>query len=404
MQIQLEGNVLLYIFFFFVLLQLVMSLESLRGGFRFRDYVSDHLSKEYPKFKGKVSIIVPCCGDEEGLNENLYAVMAQKRGSFEVIFVVADEGDEAVPLLKKITQEFENTKLVFAGESVACGQKVHNLLAAIANTDSESKAFVFVDSDARPSEEWLENIVSPLSEEAVGCSSGYRWFVQNRGGVATHLRTAWNASIASSLGANRKSNFAWGGSMALRRDLFEQLDVSAYWIGTLSDDFAITSIVKKAGYGVHFEPKCLTATLGDTGFRDLFEFTTRQMKITRVYSYRHFVISFIGAALFTFTFFPLIVLLFMLEGTWFWVSAFSIAVLLATGIGKSLIRLKTVMTCLVSHRGQLRKQLFWQAVLWPFSTVVFLLNDITAVLSREITWRGISYELVSSKETKRFKK
>jgi hypothetical protein len=37
--------------------------------------------------------------------------------------------------------------------------------------------------------------------------------------------------------------------------------------------------------------------------------------------------------------------------------------------------------------------------LWPFASLLFLVNASAAAVSRRITWRGITYELKSSTET-----
>jgi cellulose synthase/poly-beta-1,6-N-acetylglucosamine synthase-like glycosyltransferase len=73
---------------------------------------------------------------------------------------------------------------------------------------AESEVFVFVDSDARPGADWLRNLIAPLQDKTIGCATGYRWFVPQRGGFSTALRSVWNASIASHLGANRRAIFA----------------------------------------------------------------------------------------------------------------------------------------------------------------------------------------------------
>ena len=112
------------------------------------------------------------------------------------------------------------------------------------------------------------------------------------------MRSAWNASIASALGPNTKTNFCWGGSMAIRRDVFERVGMREKWRGTLSDDFAVTRAMNEAGLPIVFVPQALTASVEDCSFREMLEFTTRQMKITRVYARPLWLLSFVGSAVF----------------------------------------------------------------------------------------------------------
>ena len=117
------------------------------------------------------------------------------------------------------------SKLVVSGASRDSGQKVHNLIAAVRQMDQRAQVIAFVDTDARPHSEWLRWLVAPLRDEPRGASSSYRWFVPLTHNLASHIRSVWNASIASALGANVEKNFCWGGSTAIRRDTFEAMKV-----------------------------------------------------------------------------------------------------------------------------------------------------------------------------------
>src|SRR5437870_1718912 len=112
------------------------------------------------------------------------------------------------------------------------------------------------------------------------------------------MRSVWNASIASALGPNTTSNFCWGGSMAIRRDVFDAVDMREKWLGTLSDDFAVTRAMNAAGLPIVFVPRALTASVEDCSLSKAVEFTNRQMKITRVYAMPLWLISFVGSGLF----------------------------------------------------------------------------------------------------------
>lgn len=391
---------MIFIYYFFAAIQTFFAYKSLRGGIDYINYFKKELFKQKSYYTPFASVIVPCRGIDKSLNENLNAILNQDYPNFEVIFVVDDEKDEAVSVIGKITKkDSKNIKLIVAGKSAESGQKVHNLRKAVLEVSRESKVFVFVDSDARPENDWLREIISPLENKSIGCSTGYRWFIQDIGGFATHLRSVWNASIASTLGKNQKNNFCWGGSTAIRRETFEKLKVRDKWKGTLSDDFALTNILKKAKMPIYFVPSCLTATVEDCTFGELLEFTTRQMKITRVYSPGHFKLSIIGSILFTFTFFIGIILLFILSGYHFWVTLIFVLLIFILGVGKALIRLSAVKLVLSKYKKELDQQFFPQIILWVITPALYLYNDILALLSRKIIWRGIEYKLESAEKT-----
>lgn len=392
------------IFYFFAAVLVFLSYKSLRGGINYLNFFKQELAKPQADYIPFVSIIAPCRGIDADLEENLSALFRQDFPNYEVIFVIDSENDESVLIIQKLIDsklKTQDSKLVIAGKSENEGQKVHNLREAVLNVSNESEVFVFVDSDTRPSKKWLRNLVAPLENNSIGCATGYRWFVQKKGGFATHLRVVWNASIASALGANMKSNFCWGGSTAIRRGTFEKLNMREKWRGTVSDDFTLTRAMNEAKLPIYFVPQALTASVEDCSFKELFEFTTRQMKITRVYASHLWKNSLIGSFLFNLVWtWGILILLFSAVNTFiFWFAILSLGFIFAFSIGKSYLRLKAVKLVLKDYERELNNQFLSQNTLWIITPAIFLYNSFCALFSRKILWREITYNLNSPNST-----
>lgn len=378
------------VYYFLAVVACWIGIKSLMGGFRFAAYVRRETSRALPEFQPFVSVIAPGRGLEPGLEDNLRVLLEQDYPRYEVLFVFDDAGDPAARLVSHGFSQIGRT--IIAGPATDSGQKVHNLRVAAGQVDPESEVLVFVDTDARPGKHWLKQLVAPLADETLGASSGYRWFIPEKGGIASRLRGVWNASIASALGADTTKNFCWGGSTAIRRSTFEQLNVSERWRGTVSDDFTITRVLKEANFPIHFTPNCLVASVGDCDWRELFEFTTRQIKITRFYASHLWLPLLLGSALFVLAFFGGLILI----GVYPRSSAAYIFTLsiFALGAAKSFIRFRAVSTVLRTSR----RDLVAHILLWPFASLLYLYNCIVAGFSRRIEWRGITYELKSPGE------
>jgi cellulose synthase/poly-beta-1,6-N-acetylglucosamine synthase-like glycosyltransferase len=394
------------VFYFFASILILLGLVSLRGGFYYLAHFRRELAKEELSYAPPATVIAPCRGLDQGFRENIEALFHQDYPAFEIIFVTDSAEDPSLAVVEEVRRQFSGSGFPasstrIAGNALESGQKVHNLIDALRVADAASEVFVFVDTDARPARDWLRSLVAPLGGEEVGAATGYRWFVPVRGGLASRLRSAWNASIASALGANREKNFCWGGSTAIRRETFEELGMIERWRGALSDDFAMTRTLQSAHLPIHFVPACLTASLEDCSFRELFEFTTRQMKITRVYAPHLWKAVLISGLLFVPTFFggiALVIARAALGLTYAWPLAL-IAVVYLLGVWKAWLRWRAVRLALVAHRDLLQRDAFSQLFLWPFATTLFLYNALAAAFSRRINWRGITYELRSPSET-----
>ena len=300
---------LMYLYYFLAAVASYFGVQSLRSGFRYVAYVRRETSKPVPDFHPFVSVIAPSRGLESGLTDNLRTLLSQDYPAYEVLFVFDRADDPAADVLNQLERGSVSACTIISGPAVDSGQKVHNLRVAVDKLDPRSEVVVFVDTDARPRHLWLRQLVAPLIDEKLGASSGYRWFVPLHGGFASRLRSVWNASIASALGEDRQKNFCWGGSTAIRRTVFERLNIRERWRGSVSDDFTVTTVLKEAKLPIHFTPNCLVASVGDCDLSELFEFTTRQIKITRVYAPQLWKPLLLGSSLFTIVFFGGILLL-----------------------------------------------------------------------------------------------
>ncbi len=376
-----------------------LSWKSFTGGVAYLRFFRSRLASERPEDSPTATVFLPCRGIDDGLEANLSAFFGQDHPDFEVIIVVDSVFDVAVPVIRDVLSRNPNGKLVVAGAAENESQKVHNLREAVLHAEERSKVFVFADSDVRPGTLWLRDLIAPLEDDAVGCATGYRWFVSKRFGFAGELRSVWNASIASALGPNRRSNFCWGGSMAVRCEVFERLSMRDRWRGTLSDDFTMTRAMNDAGLEIEFVPQALCMSIESCGFRELFEFTTRQMKITRVYSPHLWRLSFVGSAMFSLVMVWSIWLLAVSEPatTRFGAAVATVILVSVFSIGKSVVRLLAVR--LVLPKESVDRQWLAQCTFWMISPLLFLYNSICALFSRTIVWRGIRYELRSPTET-----
>jgi len=392
----------LLFFYFFAAISIWLGLLSLRGGVRFARYIRNESAQEGADFTPFVTVFMPLRGVDAGLSENIAAIFRQDYPGFEIIFVADRVDDPALAIVEEARRSFKREvgpamQIVVADQANNCGQKVHNLTFSSQYAHRDSEAFVFVDSDARPQTDWLRALVAPLHDHEIGAATGYRWFVPDSGGFASHLLSVWNAAIASALGADSKKNFCWGGSTAIRRATFQNCQVLDYWRGAVSDDFAMTRALHDANLPIKFVPQCLTPSFVSVGFGELMEFTTRQIKITRVYAAHLWKSVLIGSVIFVLTFFGGITLVTF--RAWLGLSFVTPLVLLliifAMGAAKSYLRLRAASSIIDQSEVTSPGSSLAHATLWPFASALYLYNAVAAAMSRRIKWRGITYELIS---------
>ena len=265
-------------FWFFVGPAIVLALLSLRGERARARYVELCLSqakvlRNWPR----ATVIVPVKGPDEGLRDNLASLASLDYPDYELI-VIARAAEDIVPGVLP-----SGIKVVLGSEQEpGASEKIRNLNAAIRMSRKTSTVLAFADSDGRVPLGWLRALVGPLDHEGVGATTGYRWYVPQPPDFWSLVRSVWNAPVAGMLGPG-DNPFAWGGAMAIRRELLGELGVAEYWNAWVSDDYALARAVHAAGLRIVFAPGAMVAAADHAGCREFFRWARRQLQITRVY-------------------------------------------------------------------------------------------------------------------------
>jgi cellulose synthase/poly-beta-1,6-N-acetylglucosamine synthase-like glycosyltransferase len=334
-------------------------------------------------WRPRVVVFCPCRGVDPGFRENVESILEQDYPDYRVVFIVDSTADPAAKVLGEL-----NATVLVASAATSRGQKVHNLIYGVEHGAGDAEVFVFCDADARFSMEWIQRLIAPLDQENVGISSGYRWYAAESGSLASLLRSTWNASVVTALGDHGR-NFAWGGSMALRREVFDRIGVRETWEGALSDDYAVTHAAIRAGKRIAFVPECLIPSYGDCTWQELLEFTTRQLLIARVYDAATWRMALVTQSVFNLAFWGGLLLP--------WPYWFVTPVLYALAGIKSFIRYQAVATVLPG--GALSKHRASYILLAPLTALLFEYNLIRSALTRRMIWRQIQYRLISPNRT-----
>ena len=354
----------------------------------------------------KAVLIVPCKGLDPDFQSNITSFFNQDYENHLLWFVVADESDPAYSELYKLknqlsqTSKAQDVQIFVAGKGQSCSQKIHNLLYCYERVSDDIDVLAFADSDVCVRTDWLSHLIHPLRQPKNGVATGYRWFIPKKNNLATLALSALNAKVAQLLG-NTHFNQAWGGSMAIRIDVFRRLGLDKIWTKALSDDLSLSRAVKKAGMKVAFVPACLVASHESTTWPKLFEFSRRQFLITRIYAPKTW-------------WFGLLSSLYSVLGIW---GAAGLAIYAATiqhknldlfvlvpvvffvnQLGRAILRQRTAEKLLQNERRAMRAACladFLACWLWSLLLLFFI---ISSAFGRTICWRGICYKLLGPTE------
>ncbi|HYM10387.1 MAG TPA: glycosyltransferase [Bryobacterales bacterium] len=385
------------LFWFFSGAAVILGLASLRAASRRLQAIAAEMQQEPPPFTPSVTLIVPVKGREEGLVDNLRSLLTQDYPDFEMLIAVRDGADPAVAEVAPLVAA--GVRLVVAGPPPAnTGEKIGNLLAAVAQARASTQVLAFADSDGRVARGWLRGLVAPLADPAVGASTGYRWYFPQRAAFWPLIRSVWNAAIAGGFVPGRQSPpaFAWGGAMALRRETFDRARVPDFWLGSLSDDYRLTQAVRAAGLQIRFSPCAMVATEGDCSAAEFFAWAVRQLTITRVYRPRLWWLGFAAHILYCGA--MLAGILAIATGA-LWAIPI---LLLATvpGMASGALRGRSARLLFPDRAPWLARHAWIYFWLTLPATWIWLAVFVASLARRRIEWRGNTYELLSPAKTR----
>ncbi len=345
---------------------------------------------QWPGYLPTVALIAPCRGIDQGLEINVRAALAQDYPGYQVIFVTGSTEDPAYPILARIVPEYPHARLLVAGQAHDRGQKVHNLLAGVAAAGPVD-VLAFVDSDTRPHRGWLRSLITPLADPRVGGSTGHYWYRPERGGLWSWAR-AYAANLTALNMAHEGNGGLWGGAMAVRREVFERAGVVDAWQHALADDIVIARQIDRLGLRTTLVPECFTVIAEDSDFAGFWEFVFRHLVIVRAADIRTWIT--VGAVL------ALPVLAGLGGGSLLIAGLFFREALLLAAIMLIQIPLQVAYGAAVPAVVFRDPKMALVAPLLLLIEPVVLVAYLASALTRKMTWRGITYEVLSASETR----
>jgi cellulose synthase/poly-beta-1,6-N-acetylglucosamine synthase-like glycosyltransferase len=365
-------------------------------------YVRRRLNSDPGFYAPRTAVICPCRGLEPGLERNLLSLCEFDHQNYEVFLVLASESDPAYTMVKRVAATSRvKVNTVIAGKPENCSEKVNNLRIAVEQLPAEFEVLVFTDSDGRPGKGWLHHLVAPLYDSRIGATTTMRWFIPNDSGIPTALLAAWNSSVVTMLGPHNK-NFCWGGGTAIRRSVFEQIGMLDAWQYSFSDDFSLTMMIEQSRRPIVFLPECLTPSYLQTDFAGVLEFTTRQLRITRVYRPQLWATAFLTHLLYCLTLVMggiVAVKLTVASRPALQVTTLLMVPLLLAAF-RGALRVIGATEALPALRSQIMSQSWIYIVLILFVPFLYLVDFFSTVFGRRIRWRDIDYELISPEHTR----
>tara|TARA_B100001287_G_scaffold276630_1_gene288350 strand:- start:11554 stop:12615 length:1062 start_codon:yes stop_codon:yes gene_type:complete len=205
-----------------------------------------------------VSIIIAARNESDNLFENLPKILEQKYSLFEVIVVNNQSIDDSKDVLKALSKQYKNLKVIELANNkhTSTGKK---LPLTIGIKAAQYEHLIFTDADCEPnSNKWIKNMAAQF-DKGKDIILGYGPMMQSKGMVNKLMRfdTAWIGLNYLSMALNKTPYMGVGRNLAYTKSAFFAVNgfKSHYSIASGDDDLFIQEAVKKNNYAIEISPE-----------------------------------------------------------------------------------------------------------------------------------------------------
>lgn len=240
-------------------------------------------SQPRPVARPRLLVLAPVRGPLPGLGRFLDALAAQDYPDWRVVFAVESPADPTYPALRRfVAADPSRRRVVVAGPAAGRAQKLHNLLAAMAEAGPEDAVLVTVDADMVPPPGFLSELVRPVLAGQAPIASGYRWAIPEAGGLAGSLLALADIAIAT-LPRHNRVNLCWGGATAISAEAARRLDLPRIWAQAVSDDLSLSRAARREGLVIYAPLTVRPPSPIGGGLRAVLGFGARQYRLLRLH-------------------------------------------------------------------------------------------------------------------------
>ncbi|XP_042438716.1 uncharacterized protein LOC122024217 [Zingiber officinale] len=197
----------------------------------------------------RVSVIMPLKGfGEHNLQNWRSQITSLYGGPLEFLFIVESTDDPAYHAVSTLISEFQDSidaKIVVAGLSTTCSQKIHNQLIGVERMHRESKYVLFLDDDVRLHPGSIGALTAEMEKHPeIFIQTGYPLDLPS-GSLGSYCIYEYHMPCSMGFATGGKTFFLWGGCMMMhaedfRKDLYGI--VSGLRDGGYSDDMTLAAI------------------------------------------------------------------------------------------------------------------------------------------------------------------
>jgi ceramide glucosyltransferase len=327
------------------------------------------LAQDSPGTRPLVTILKPLCGAESETYACLRSFCDQQYPQFQIVFGIADATDPVVPIVERLQREFSHIdmRLCIDRRQHGSNRKVSNLINMMPLVCHE--VLVISDSDVFVAHDYLARVVSALTDQSVGivtCTYQGRPRSSFWSLLGSLFINDWFVPSVRVAALSGSRSFAFGASIAIRREVLSSIGGFKSIANQLADDYRLGELTRRAGLRTVLSDVVVETIVSEITFIQLVRHELRWLRTIRAVNPLGFRFLFLTFNL------PIVAL-----GS----------VLAEGSIATILMLASTTVARLLLHSRTRRPGLFWaQALLLPLRDLLSLGLWVWSFVRRRVQW------------------
>lgn len=236
-----------------------------------------------------VTVLKPLCGAEPALYEDLRSLCEQTYPAMQIIFGVQHPADPSLAIVRRLQAQFPALEIDVVIDPRRHGHsaKVSNLINMM--TVARHDWLVLADSDVRVPRGYLEGVCAPLADPRVGIVTcpyrGRPIMAAGRARLWSELGALFvndwfmpSVRVAALFGSR---SFAFGATIALRRDALAAIGGFHAIADQLADDYRLGELTRRRGLATVLSQVVVETSVDEPTFRQLVQHETRWLRTIR---------------------------------------------------------------------------------------------------------------------------
>lgn len=221
-----------------------------------------------------ITVLKPLHGDEPLLYENLSSFCRQHYSEFQIIFGTADPHDSAVATARRVQRDHPgcDIEVVAGSDARANNPKIANLMGMLPH--AKHPIVLIADSDIRVGCAYLQFVAAGFSDPRAGAVTCIYGGIPDTS-LASQLGAMFvNETFSPSVLVARALEpltYCFGATMAVRRNVLDQIGGLRALGEHLGDDYMLGNLVTRAGYSVVLSPYVVHTTVHERSLRSLWQ-------------------------------------------------------------------------------------------------------------------------------------